>query len=101
MDLINLLGLCLNIAGVFMLFFWSLPQASENAGTSRVVEDGTKMDDGRNAGEHRADAVRKRANAKRIAWIALILILAGFVCQFVAALWPYMLTWMTTPIFRS
>lgn len=98
MDLINLLGLCLNIAGVIMLFFWSLPQASEDAGTGRVVEDGTVMDDGRTAGEHRADAVRERTNAKRIAWIALTLILAGFVCQFIAAVWPSLLTWMTTLI---
>lgn len=101
MDALNLLGLCLNMLGVILLFFWSLPQVSADAGTGRVVEDGTPMGDGRTAGEHRAEAKRKRDNAKRIAWAALSLILAGFVCQFIAAAWPYLHAWIAASICRS
>ncbi|MEC6743295.1 hypothetical protein [Pseudomonas qingdaonensis] len=101
MELINLFGLCLNMIGVVLLFFWSLPQASASAGTERAVEDGTPMEDGRTAGEHRAEALRNRRNAKRIAWAALALILAGFVCQFIAAAWPYLHAWIAASICRQ
>lgn len=101
MDLINLLGLFLNIFGVILLFFWSLPQASADAGTGRILENGTPMGDGRTAGEHRAEAQRKRENAKRIAWAALALILAGFMCQLIAAAWPYLHDWLEASICYS
>ncbi|RON10864.1 hypothetical protein BK659_04955 [Pseudomonas brassicacearum] len=82
---INVIGLCLNMGGVIMLFFWSLPQPSPDANTGRILEDGTNMEDGRTAGEHRAEAARKKLKSKVIAYAALTLLLAGFGCQLFAA----------------
>jgi hypothetical protein len=82
----NLLGLCFNMLGVTLLFFWSPPQPHPDAGTGRIVEDGTKMGDGRTAGEHRAEALRDRKRAKRIAVEALLLLFVGFALQLYAAL---------------
>ncbi|MFL6876136.1 hypothetical protein ACJ6YJ_14850 [Pseudomonas marginalis] len=97
-EIINITGLCLNMLGVILLFFWSLPQNFGDANTGRGLEDGTVMFDGRTAGQHRAEAKRKKALAKRMAWIALVLIFVGFLCQFVAAVWPYLNAWIAASI---
>ncbi|MCX5825359.1 MAG: hypothetical protein NTY86_18165 [Deltaproteobacteria bacterium] len=80
-QVINTIGLALNIAGVILVFFFGFPQPSHEEGVSLGLEDGTTFTDGTSVAKINA-RVRKR---KRIYLVfsnlALLLLLAGFICQ--------------------
>ncbi|AZL69189.1 hypothetical protein [Pseudomonas oryziphila] len=93
MDILNIVGLCLNMIGVILIFFWALPQSFADAETGRGLEDGTVIN-GKTVGQWREEAKRQKALAKTIAWVALGLMFSGFFCQLIAAVWPHLHAWI-------
>lgn len=83
---LNGAGLLLNIAGVVLVFFFGLPQPSHREGVSIVLEDATPLRNGLTAGEHAAIVRRRKKLYRRLAYLALTLILLGFVFQLIATL---------------
>lgn len=78
---LNTIGLLLNITGVTLVFFFGLPQPSHEEGVSRGLGDGTVFTDGTSVAE-----INKRVRTRRriyaaFAYVALSLILLGFVLQ--------------------
>jgi len=71
---ISSLGLGCNIAGVVMLFFYGLPSKLKKHGGNILLEEGKE-----------AEEKRKKENEKitRNAFIALTLILLGFILQLI------------------
>ncbi|MBF8651476.1 hypothetical protein IRZ81_11780 [Pseudomonas putida] len=100
MDILNIVGLCLNMIGVVLIFFWALPQSFADAGTGRGLEDGTVIN-GKTVGQLREEAERQKTRAKIIAWAALSLMFAGFLCQLLAAAWPHLHAWIAASICRA
>lgn len=77
-QVLNSIGLVLNIIGVVVLFFCGWPQPDFSGGGRRTVEDETVMPDGRTLAKHRAEAQAKQKRHKTWAAVALFLIAAGF-----------------------
>ncbi|SNX61145.1 hypothetical protein SAMN06296273_2599 [Nitrosomonas ureae] len=84
---LNAIGLILNIAGVVLVFFFGLPQPSHEKGVSLGHEDGTVFADGTSVAEINAKAKRRKNIYTALAYIALSLLLAEFVCQLIATCW--------------
>ena len=74
-ELVNTLGLSLDIVGVILLFRFGLPPNVRRSGAIHVTFD---VDE---------DEVRKAKHYDRISWSALIFIVLGFLLQIVS-------TWM-------
>jgi hypothetical protein len=73
-NVISSIGLGCNIAGVVMLFFYGLPSKLKEHGGSILLEEGKE-----------AEKERRKGNEKiqRNAYIALTLILIGFILQLI------------------
>lgn len=81
---LNAIGLILNIAGVVLVFFCGLPQPSHEEGVSMGLEDATVLRDGTSVREINAKKRRRKRLYVTFAYVALSLLLAGFICQLVA-----------------
>lgn len=75
-DIVNTVGLALDIVGVVLLFRFGLPPDVRRSGASFLVLEDTDGDEARKA--HRYD---------KISWSALGIIVLGFILQIVS-------TWM-------
>ena len=85
-QIINSIGLVLDIVGAVILFFFGPPQPSFDKGVGILVEDATRLSDGRTAAEHDQDMDRAKAKYALISRLAMAIIAIGFVLQLVA-LW--------------
>lgn len=83
-ETLNTIGLISNILGVFLIFFYGLPQPSHTEGESLVVGDNTRLSDGRTVKERNVEIRKRKARYKFFAYVALFLLLTGFVLQFLA-----------------
>ena len=83
-DIINTVGLTVNIFGVFIVFYFGFPQPSHKEGIALLVEEGTVMSDGRTAAEHDADVRRRRSTFLHNSRWGLGLMGAGFALQLLA-----------------
>ncbi len=86
-QIINTIGLLLNIAGVVLLFIYGPPQPTHEEGVGLKLEDNTLLSDGRTVVDHDASVQKIRKRHENMSKIALVLIFAGFVLQ----LWA---TWL-------
>jgi hypothetical protein len=84
-QILNTIGLLLNIGGVALLFCFALPQPSFEEGGGLGLEPGTRLKDGRTVAEHDADVLKLKRQYERRSRLALILIIVGFAFQLFAA----------------
>lgn len=84
---LNTIGLILNIIGVVLVFFFGLPQPSHKEGIGLGLEDATPLGNGLTVAQHNAVVRRRRILYTRFAYLALSLILIGFMCQLAATIW--------------
>jgi hypothetical protein len=83
--IINSIGLALGIIGVFMLFKWGPPQPSFETGIGLGLEDNTPINStGKTVAEHNREIKEKEQLYSRRSKQGLILIIIGFIFQFVA-----------------
>jgi len=75
------LGLCLNILGVVLAFFFGFPQPSHEEGVALGLEPGTLLPDGRTVVQHDAQVQTRKRVYARLSYCALGLILIGFSLQ--------------------
>lgn len=80
-QVLNTVGLVLNIAGVILVFFYGFPQPTHEEGVSLEVEDDTRLSNGRTVGEHNKDVRKTRAKYLCVSRLALGLIVLGFAFQ--------------------
>ena len=78
---LNAIGLVLGMAGVAIVWRFGWPQPSFEDGVSIFVEDGTRLPNGRTAGQLAATNRALKARYAIYSPIGLSLILAGFFCQ--------------------
>jgi hypothetical protein len=83
-QILNTIGLLLNIAGVALLFRFSPPQPTFEGGVGLGLEDGTPLKDGRTVAEHNAAVRKLKRQHENLSRLALILIMLGFVLQLFA-----------------
>jgi hypothetical protein len=83
-QILNTVGLVLNIAGVILVFFYGFPQPSHEEGVGLGLEDGTPLPDGRTVAEHNQDIRKTRARYLCMSRLALGLIVLGFLFQLCA-----------------
>ena len=83
-QVLNTIGLLLNIAGVALLFFYGPPQPSLEEGVGIGLEDATPLGNGRTVAQHNADIRRLKRRHELLSRLALILIFFGFVLQLCA-----------------
>jgi hypothetical protein len=79
-------GLLLDIAGASLLFFYGPPQPDLEPGVALGLENGNVLADGRTVAELNAARYRLRRRHRLFSRLALSLIVAGFVLQFVGSL---------------
>jgi drug/metabolite transporter (DMT)-like permease len=83
----NVIGLCLGIIGVVLLFIWGPPQPSFEKGVGIVLSAGNVLSDGKTVAEHDRDIDAEKQFTARISRVGLGLILLGFVAQLYGS-WP-------------
>ncbi|ECA4267747.1 hypothetical protein Q0A17_21205 [Citrobacter sp. S2-9] len=83
-EILNTFGLCLNIVGVVLIFFFGLPQPSHDEEVSLGVGEGTVFADGRTAKSMMDEVRRRKKRYQRRAFLALTLMLLGFLFQLVS-----------------
>jgi len=83
-QILNTIGLLLNIGGVALLFFFGPPQPTFEEGVGIGLEDGTRLKDGRTVAEHNAAVRKVKRWHKNLSRLALILIAFGFSLQLCA-----------------
>ena len=83
-QILNTIGLLLNIGGVALLFFFGPPQPTFEEGVGIGLEDGTRLKDGRTVDEHNATVRKVKRRHKNLSRLALILIAFGFSLQLCA-----------------
>jgi hypothetical protein len=83
-QILNTIGLLLNIGGVALLFFFGPPQPTFQEGVGIGLEDGTPLKNGRTVAEHNTAVREVRRRHENLSRLALILIFFGFVLQLCA-----------------
>lgn len=76
-ETVNTIGLCLDIVGVIMLFFFGLPPEVRRGGKSFLVLESS-------TNEESEKEARKARWYDRASWLALVLLIAGFGLQIVS-----------------
>jgi len=89
-EVVNTIGLALNIAGVCIAFFYGYPQPSHEESVGRALEDGTVFPDGTSVAQLKAQARKQKARYLMLSRIGLGFMTLGFVVQLVA-------TWIARP----
>jgi hypothetical protein len=86
-NVLNTVGLSLNILGVIIIFIWGPPQPYLEEEVGMILEDNTLIDDsGKTAKDYNDKVKLMKKFFKRNSSIGLILILIGFLIQ-VIAIW--------------
>jgi hypothetical protein len=80
-QILNSIGLLLNIAGVVLLFFFGPPQPAFEEGVGCGLEDGNRLEDGRTVAEYNTDVRKLKRKHKVFSRLSLILIIIGFAMQ--------------------
>jgi len=83
-QIINTIGILLNIIGVVFLFFYGPPQPTLEEGVSLGLEDANLIAEGKTVADHNADVRKLKRRHEIMSRVALILIFAGFVLQLCA-----------------
>ena len=86
-QMINTIGLILDIIGAIVLFFYSRPQPSFEEGMGLGLEEATVLSDGRTVAEHNEEVRRIRDKHIRRSRIGMLILAIGFAFQ----LWA---TWL-------
>ena len=85
LKLFNQIGIGLCFTGTLIIFIWGAPQPSFSTGVGIAVSDNTPIDDtGKTAKEHDLEVEKKRNLYSCMSKLGIILIMVGFVFQFVA-----------------
>jgi hypothetical protein len=87
-QILNTIGLLLNIGGVALLFRFGPPQPTFEEGVSLGLEDGTPLKDGGTVAEHNTAVRRAKRQHENWSRLALILIIIGFALQ-LSATWVF------------
>jgi len=87
-QILNTIGLGLNIGGVAVLFRFAWPQPNFEEGEGLGLEGGTRLKDGRTVDERDADLRRGKRHHENLSRLALGLIILGFVLQLLATWLP-------------
>ena len=85
-QIVNTIGLLLNIVGVALLFRFGPPQPTFEEGVSLGLEDGNRLEDGRTVAQYNADVRKARTQYETRSRLALTLIIFGFAVQ-LSATW--------------
>lgn len=76
-------GLLLNVIGTVLLFFFGFPQPDFTEEVGLSLEDNTPIANGLTAKEYGNQVRRKKKIYRTMAYVALLLVLVGFVIQFI------------------
>jgi hypothetical protein len=85
-QILNTIGLLINIAGVALLFRFGPPQPTFEEGVGLGLEDGTPLKDGRTVAEHNVAMRKVKRQHEKWSRLALLLIIFGFALQ-LSATW--------------
>jgi hypothetical protein len=85
-QILNTIGLSLNIGGVGILFYFSWPQPTFEEGINLGLEDGNVLPDGRTVAEYKEDVRKFKTEYQKRSRLALILVMLGFALQ-LSATW--------------
>ena len=80
-EILNTVGLGLNIFGVVLIFFFGLPQPSHDEGVSIGLGENDVFEDGTSVKEINEKIRKRKAVYKGFAFFALSLMLLGFILQ--------------------
>jgi len=83
-QILNTIGLLLNIGGVALLFRFAWPQPTFEEGEGLGLEGGTRLKDGRTVDERDAAVRKAKRQYENLSRLALTLIIFGFVLQLFA-----------------
>ena len=83
-QIVNSLGLVLNMLGAVILFRWGLPQPSFEEGIGLGLEDGTVLENGLTVAENDQIAREEKERFTRISKLGLALLFFGFAFQLLA-----------------
>lgn len=87
LKLSNQIGLILCITGTSIIFIWGPPHPSFSKGVGIAVSDNTIIDDtGKTAKEHDMEVEKKEKLYSCMSKLGIILIIIGFVFQFVTTI---------------
>ena len=79
------IGLCLDIIGVIIVWYYGWPQPNLKTGVGLALEDATPYDSkGGSVADHNNEIDRKRNRYKNCSILGLILIIVGFGLQLIA-----------------
>jgi len=87
-QILNTIGLLLNIWGVALLFRFGPPQPSFEEGVDLGLEDGNLLKDGRTVAQYKADVRKLKRQHENWSRLALLLIIFGFAFQ-LSATWLF------------
>lgn len=84
-QILNVIGLSLDLIGVAMLFFWAPVQPNLEEGIGLGLEDATIVD-GKTVAEHNQNKQKQKKKIHILSRIGLILIIVGFSIQIISNL---------------
>jgi hypothetical protein len=82
----EVVGVVLNILGTILLFFFGFPQPDFDTSVGLAVEDNTPVENGLTARQYDKKIRQKMQKYKRMSYLALSLLLIGFILQLAALL---------------
>ena len=80
-QVLNSAGLALGMIGVLIIFSFGPPLPDLEHGVGLVLDEETRLADGRTVSEHNVDRLRLRTRYSRISQCGLLLVFAGFALQ--------------------
>jgi hypothetical protein len=80
-QILNTIGLVLNIVGVGLLFFYGPPQPSFEEGVAIGLGDATPLENGKTVAQHNEEVRKTKTKHSFLSRLALILIIIGFAFQ--------------------
>jgi hypothetical protein len=83
-QILNTIGLLLNIGGVGILFYYSWPQPTFEEGVGLELEDGNVLPDGRTVVQYKEDMQKLKREYQKRSRLALVLVMLGFALQLFA-----------------
>ena len=84
-QILNIIGLSLDILGVTMLLLWAPIQPNLEEGISRGLEDGTVVGS-KTVNEHNIDKRKQKKKIRCRSIVGFVLILVGFLIQIISNL---------------
>jgi hypothetical protein len=84
-QILNVIGLSLDVIGVAILFFWAPVHPNIEDGIGLGLEDATIVD-GKTVSEHNKDKEKQKKKIRILSKIGLVLILIGFFIQIISNL---------------